>query len=179
VSKKTKVHPKADPKAQEVFVKKIQQYTALGYRIVYVDESGFADNMPRLWGYSKKGERCYDTIDWHERSRTNIIGAIIDNKFITACLFDGNINAEVFHTWLVEDLCPKLHEPVVVVMDNATFHKRKDTQAYLKQLGHILEYLPAYSPHLNPIEHKWFVAKARKRRTGETTFNIFKNYDIL
>ena len=39
-------------------------------------------------------------------------------------------------------------------MDNATFHKRSDIQEIIKEAGHILEYLPPYSPELNPIEHK-------------------------
>ena len=37
-------------------------------------------------------------------------------------------------------------------MDNASFHKRQDIQEAITQAGHILEYLPPYSPDLNPIE---------------------------
>jgi transposase len=40
-------------------------------------------------------------------------------------------------------------------MDNASFHKRQDIQEAITQAGHILEYLPPYSPDLNPIEKKW------------------------
>jgi transposase len=40
-------------------------------------------------------------------------------------------------------------------MDNATFHKREDIQTAIQQAGMTLEYLPPYSPDLNPIEHKW------------------------
>ena len=45
-------------------------------------------------------------------------------------------------------------------MDNATFHKRQDTQEMIEKEGFILEYLPPYSPDLNPIEQKWAQAKA-------------------
>jgi transposase len=35
----------------------------------------------------------------------------------------------------------------------------------IEKAGHLLEYPPAYSPDLNPIEHKWAQAKAiRKQR---------------
>jgi transposase len=54
-------------------------------------------------------------------------------------------------------------------MDNATFHTRAHTQS-----GHILEYLPAYSLALNPIEQKWAQAKAISRRTQDTMDNLFK-----
>lgn len=64
-------------------------------------------------------------------------------------------------------------------MDNVTFHKRKDSQQLIQKHGHILEYLPAYSPGLNPIEHKWFVAKAKRRRENCSVEHIFLNYDTL
>ncbi len=34
----------------------------------------------------------------------------------------------------------------------------------IEKAGHILEYLPPYSPDLNPIEPKWSQAKARRRK---------------
>jgi transposase len=51
-------------------------------------------------------------------------------------------------------------------MDNATFHKNQAILDMIKTAGHIVEFLPAYSPDLNPIEHKWAGKKAfiRKHR---------------
>ncbi len=63
----------------------------------------------------------------------------------------------------------------VLVMDNATFHRRADTIALIARAGHSLEYLPPYSPELNPIEHKWVQAKARRRKTGVTVEELFQN----
>ena len=40
-------------------------------------------------------------------------------------------------------------------MDNASFHKGIAMQEKIKDAGHILEYLPPYSPDLNPVEKKW------------------------
>ena len=34
----------------------------------------------------------------------------------------------------------------------------------IEKAGHILEYLPPYSPDLNPIEPKWSQAKSRRRK---------------
>jgi hypothetical protein len=48
--------------------------------------------------------------------------------------------------------------------DNASFHKRADFQHLIEQQGHLLEFLPPYSPDLNPIEHKWAQAKALRRQ---------------
>ena len=49
-------------------------------------------------------------------------------------------------------------------MDNASFHKRADFQHLIEQQGHLLEFLPPYSPDLNPIEHKWAQANALRRQ---------------
>jgi transposase len=76
----------------------------------------------------------------------------------------------------MQDLLPKLPLHSVVVMDNATFHKRQDTRDAIQNAGHTLEYLPAYSPDLNPIEHKWAQAKALRKQQNQTVDMLFKSY---
>jgi len=90
-------------------------------------------------------------------------------------LTTANVGADLLTIWLEQDLAPKLPAKSVLVMDNATFHKRADTRAMIEAAGHRLEYLPPYSPDLNPIEQKWAQAKAVRRRTGRTTEQIFAN----
>jgi len=135
--------------------------------------------MPRTRGYSLKGTRCWGICDWHAKGRINVIGAIVNFTFITVCLFDAYIDSDIFHAWLVHDLLPKVSNQSVIVMDNATFHKRSDMVRAIETKGHILEYLPPYSPDLNPIENKWSVAKAKRRKTKLSVDDIFKNYDTL
>ena len=130
--------------------------------------------MPRTHGYAPIGRRCFGTRDWHAKGRTNAIGALLNKALITIGLFTVNVNADVFTAWLEQDLLPKLPPGCVIVMDNATFHTRADTQYLIRKAGHILEYLPAYSPDLNPIEQKWAQAKAIRRRTQDTIDNLFK-----
>ncbi|WP_119963865.1 transposase [Candidatus Fukatsuia symbiotica] len=45
---------------------------------------------------------------------------------------------------------PKIPQGAVIVMDNVSFHKRQDIQSARQKSGFILEYLPTYSPDLNP-----------------------------
>ena len=59
-------------------------------------------------------------------------------------------------------------------MDSATFHKRQDIQNVITQAGHTLEYLTAYLPDLNPIEHKWAQAKAIRKQQNHTVEQFFK-----
>ena len=56
------------------------------------------------------------------------------------------MTADVFYAWVTQDLLLKLPEKCVMVMDNAHFHKRDDIEHAILDAGHILEYLPAYSP---------------------------------
>ncbi|SFI48792.1 DDE superfamily endonuclease, partial [Nitrosomonas sp. Nm34] len=53
-----------------------------------------------------------------------------------------NINADVFDEWAMQDLLPELPSHAVVVMDNATFHKRQDTQEAIQNAGHTLDICP-------------------------------------
>ncbi len=52
--------------------------------------------------------------------------------------------------------------PVFVIADNARYHHNKQVQGLLKsQSGEIMmDFLPAYSPELNPDEQVWNHAKA-------------------
>ena len=146
--------------------------------IVYLDESGFAHDMPRTHGYATRGKRCYGVRDWGAKGRTNVIGGLIGARLLTGSTFTTNINGDIFHRWMVNDLIPKLPDNTVVVMDNASFHKRQDTQEVLGQKGHTLEYLPPYSPDLNPIAHKWAQAKRIRRKTKCSINQIFQKSNI-
>ncbi len=73
-------------------------------------------------------------------------------------------------------LLPSLQEKSVIVMDNAAFHKGKDMQQIIQDAGHILLYLPPYSPDLNPIEKKWAQAKQIRRSTNCSINQLFNDY---
>ena len=96
--------------------------------------------------------------------------------FINVVLFDGNIDSDVFYAWVISELLPALPGHSVVVLDNATFHKRQDIKDVIRKAGHTLEYLPPYSPDLNPIEHKWAQAKSIRKKERCNVDNLFKHY---
>lgn len=133
--------------------------------------------MPRTHGYSRKGSRVHGVCDWNARGRVNAIGAITEEfEFIALSLIPGTINSDIFHLWLTEDLLPQIKSRAVIVMDNARFHKRADSEEAIRESGCILEFLPAYSPDLNLIEHKWAQAKAIRRQQRCDTYTLFQQY---
>ena len=82
--------------------------------------------MPRTHGYVAKGKRCYGTQEWGAKGRTNVIGALLGKTLLCVCLLNCNVDSEVFHTWVTQQLLPIMPHNAVIVMDNATFHKRAD-----------------------------------------------------
>ena len=152
----------------------LNHYKAEGRPLVYLDESGFAHDMPRLHGYSIKGSRCYGNHNWGAKGRTNVIGALLFGVLLTVCLFKTNVNTEIFSAWMIQDLIPKLPKNSVVIMDNASFHKGAAMQEAIIKADHTLLYLPPYSPDLNPIEKKWAHAKSIRRRIGGSIEELFK-----
>jgi transposase len=172
--KKTFFHPKADEEARRLFKRKISVYELMSIPLIYIDESGFSENMPRTFGYASEGARCFGKHDWTVKQRTNAIGALNKDKLLTAALFDGGINAGVFEAWIQQGLLPVLPNGAILVMDNASFHKSERIQEAVEAAGCLLEYLPPYSPDLNPIEHKWAQAKALKRKLRCSTDELFQ-----
>ena len=172
--KKSLRHPKANESARQSFRARLEDYKKQERVIVFIDESGFAHGMPRTHGYAAKGRRCYGDDPWQASGRTNVIGALIGKVLLTVGLFKHNVNADVFYQWTVQDLLPKLPRHSVLVMDNATFHTRPDIQDAITHAGHTLDYLPPYSPDLNPIEKKWAHLKKLRRKILCSIENLFK-----
>jgi len=103
---------------------------------------------------------------------------LLGKNLLTISLFEQNIDTNIFNTWVSEDLIPKLPIESIIVMDNAAFHKSKNMQEKIKQAGHILEYLPAYSPDLNPIEPKWAQAKSVRRKHFCDIDTLFRDFGL-
>ena len=114
--------------------------------------------------------------NWNERGRENVIGALINNS-LTACgIVNGNVDSDIFNTWLEKILVPELPKNSVIIMDNAAFHKGHRTEKILSEYGHKLKFLPTYSPDLNPIERRWAQAKSIRRKHNCSTLEIFQKY---
>ena len=67
----------------------------------------------------------------------------------------GNIDGEIVEKYFKEHLVKELKPGQIVVLDNASYHKRKGIQRVLEEVGCKLLFLPAYSPDFNPIEQLW------------------------
>ena len=128
--------------------------------------------MPRTHGYAQRGERCYGTHDWNAKGRINVVAALRKGILFAVDLIKTNVNADIFLKWIQEKLLPALPKNAIVVLDNASFHKRRDIKNVIAQADHTLTFLPPYSPDLNPIEKTWAKLKAKRRKTGASVKDV-------
>jgi transposase len=68
---------------------------------------------------------------------------------------------------LLKNMQPYPAPNSVIVMDNCHIHKHPQIQALIEERGMCCEFLPPYSPDLNPIELAFLFMKYNLRRDGE------------
>ncbi len=93
-----------------------------------------------------------------------------DQAAAPACMtVEGAANAEAFRAYVAEVLLPSLRPGDVLVMDNLSAHKNKQTLGLLAAAGVHTRFLPPYSPDINPIELMWSKLKSFLRAAGART----------
>ena len=60
-----------------------------------------------------------------------------------------------FQQFIISQFLPRVARGMVVFLDNARFHRRRQLYALSAAVGVFLVFLPAYSPDFNKIECKW------------------------
>jgi transposase len=87
-------------------------------------------------------------------------------------VYQGFTDSILFESWFTRLFLPEITEGSVIVMDNASFHRKEKLNEIIEGTRHILIFLPAYSPDLNPIEHFWAWLKNKIRKILRS-FNTF------
>lgn len=135
-------------------------------RLVFVDETAVTTSMARRHGRSKRGQRLYASVPHGHRKTLTTVAAIRSDAFLAQQTVDGAMNTERFESWIASHLVPQLREDDIVVMDNVSFHKSPGVKKLIEGAGATLEFLPAYSPDMNPIEKSFSKLKAFLRKTA-------------
>lgn len=144
---------------------------------IYLDESGINRYMFRGYGRSPRGEKIIGEVSGNRFARESFISALSEGKFLAPMCFQGTCNTELFNAWLKEVLLPHLTKGKVLILDNATFHRSKESQEIVKKAKCRLMYLPPYSPDLNPIEKCWANLKNKVRESLRSLTNFTKALD--
>lgn len=115
--------------------------------------------MTRLRGRARRGERVHGSAPCGRWKTTTMISSIRADGSTACMTIQSATDAEVFRVYVGQVLCPSLKAGDIVIMDNLSSHKNEATLDLIRQRGASVEFLPAYSPDLNPIEKMWSKVK--------------------
>ena len=141
--------------------------------IFFIDEVGFNVSMRYKKGRSLVNTPAVQIVPGLKSRNISVCCAMTRNGIT---FFNRQTKAFQSLTFgnFVDDLFIKIKElniiKAVVVMDNVPFHKHQSIKAKFAQSGHILLFLPPYSPFLNPIENmfaKWKTLIRGSKPTSE------------
>lgn len=123
--------------------------------IVYIDESGIDECYGREYGLAPRGEKVLGEVSGKRYKRLNVVAGQCGMEKIAPCIYSWNTIGEWFEVWFEWWLCPLLSAGKVIVMDNASFHRKAKLEKIAGFYGLLIIWLPPYSPDFNPIEHLW------------------------
>jgi transposase len=143
-------------------------------RLVFVDESGTTTAMDRTHGRTASGERVDGLVPHCHWLVTTLIAAVrLGGIPKSACVaFLGATDAMAFETYAERCLAPALRFGDIVVMDNLGSHRQRPP---IEAAGAAVQFLPPYSPDLNPIEKMFSKVKAHLRKVKARTVEALRD----
>ena len=179
--KPTAISRKLVPAKQAAFIK---EYEALMNRIFADEAVIFADAVHATHAVRPVG--CWAPKDVpvaveqsSGRDRLNIHGAIDleTGQTIMKDVLTVDALSTIMLLMAIETRDPAMRW-IHVFLDNARYHHAKLVQAWLSQPGRRikLHFVPAYCPHLNPIERLWGLM--HRHTTHNKCYSSFKDFSI-
>ena len=138
-------------------------------RLVFIDETATSINMVRHRGRCRRGERLISYVPQGAWKTITFVAALRHNKMTAPMVIDGPINGATFVAYIQQCLAPTLKCDDIVVIDNLPAHKVSGVKEAIEAAGATVQYLPQYSPDLNPIEMPFSKFKAFLRKVSERT----------
>ena len=142
----------------------ISVYSGHPELFVFVDETG-ADRRDciRRFGYSIRGKPAVKHL--YRGERVSAIAAISYDGLLDCYTTLGSVDADKFKHFIDQSLIPNLqpfngvNRNSVVILDNAAIHHVEDVVPLIQTSGALVQFLPPYCPHLNPIEETFSKVK--------------------
>ena len=138
--------------------------------LVFIDETGCERrNLVRKYGYGLRGIPPVSHQLLVYGKRVSAIGVITTRGVEDAYLVDGNVNGKIFLDFVQRCLLDVIqpfdgnNPRSVVVLDNASIHHLETVVDLIEAAGALVQFLPPYSPDLNPIEELFSQVKSYLR----------------
>lgn len=143
----------------------------LADKLHFIDEIGTHLGLTRLYGRAAPGERVVEATPGFSGAHYTSVAALNLHGVHAPFVFQGSMDGPAFETYIEHILGPDLLTGDIVVMDNLSPHKHALIRRLIEARGATVEFLPPYSPDLNPIEKCWSKAKAFLRKIKARTFD--------
>ena len=144
-------------------------------KLGFIDETGASTNLARKGGCCRRGRRLRVGIPHGHYKTITLVAGLRLSGLVAQKAFDKPMNAATFEDWVEKCLVPTLSKGDVVVMDNLSSHKGPRVEKLIEAAGAELQYLPPYSPDMNPIEKAYSKLKAFLRKIAERTVSGLMN----
>jgi transposase len=138
-------------------------------RFLFIDESGVNLTLTRLYGRGEPGKRVHETVPQNYGENISMLAALGVKGLRAPMTVNGAVDGDVFRAYVRKVLGPVVRKGDVVLMDNLQAHKVSGIEEMIRERGARLEYLPPYSPDLNPIEQCWSKIKTFLRKKKART----------
>lgn len=141
------------------FPEALEKAKKIGAKIYFIDEAAVRSDAHRGVTWGKIGETPV-VKNSGSRFGIRLISAISPRGDMWFACIEEQMNSEVFINFL-KSLRHDAGQPILVIADNASYHKSKETCEFLDTVKDqiIMAYLPPYTPELNPDEQVWNHAK--------------------
>ena len=178
--KKATTYKEQDPQRVAEYDEKIKEIPE--EKRVYVDEAGFDSYLFRKYARAPRGQKVHEAVKGKKYQRTSIVAGKLGHKIIAPLEYSGTMHGEFFEVWFEKHLIPSLSEDTVIILDNASFHRKKRLYEIAGRYKKKIMFLPPYSPELNPIEHFWYWLKKTKadmlRSCSDLSSAIFEAFQL-
>ena len=140
-----------------------------------LDETGMNLALTRRYGRAAPGVRVVDTVPQNYGENISLLAALSLQGLSAPMTVEGAVDAEVFRVYVHQVLSPTLLPGDIVLMDNLAVHKVAGIEEAIRARGARVEYLPPYSPDLNPIEKCWAKIKTALRHAKARTREVLED----
>lgn len=137
----------------------------------FIDECGAHLGLTRLFGRAAPGQRIMEATPGYSGKHYTVLAALGLREVAATWVLEGALTREVFEVYVTQVLRPTLRSGDVVLLDNLSVHKSEAARQAIEACGARMEFLPPYSPDMNPIEKCWSKIKTTLRRLKARTFD--------